>query len=104
MIMDILKLQSEEKLIIKASRLITNLTLHSACVPHILKSNILGVIANVVIPQLVVQQKQKNQEASEGQKKVELYIVKTLTRIHQCNPEMQLILKGGYLDCLVRII
>jgi hypothetical protein len=53
-LMDILKLQSEEQLIIKSTRLITNLTLHANCIPSILKSNILGVIANVVIPQLAI--------------------------------------------------
>ena len=53
-LLDILKLQSEEKLIMKAIRLITNLTLHAVCIPTILQSNILGVIANVVIPQLAI--------------------------------------------------
>lgn len=50
--MDILKLQSEEQLVLKSMRMITNLTLKNTNIPYILKSNILGVIANIVIPHL----------------------------------------------------
>ena len=99
--MDILKLQSSEKLIVKATRLITNLTIHSACIPSILQSNILGVIANVVIPQLEID---LEKESSEDCKKIEVYIVKAVTRIHQSSPSIEAVLKSGFLDCLVRMI
>jgi hypothetical protein len=35
---------------------------------------------------------------------MEGYILKILTRVYQCKPELQLVLKSGYLDCLVRTI
>jgi len=41
---------------------------------------------------------------SESSKKIEVYIVKTLTRIHQSKQPLSMILKSGYLDCLVRMI
>ena len=48
----ILKLQSEETLVLKAIRMAHNITLNASCIPTILKSNILGVIANIVIPHI----------------------------------------------------
>jgi len=49
-LIDILKIQEDPNILLKATRLMTNLTLHAPSIPHILKSNLLGVIANVVLP------------------------------------------------------
>lgn len=35
---------------------------------------------------------------------MEGYVLKTLSRIHQCKPAIELVLKSGLLDCLVRTI
>ena len=37
-------------------------------------------------------------------KKMEMYISKILVRIHNSKPSIGLVLKSGYLDCLVRTI
>lgn len=69
-----------------------------------MKSNILGVIANVVIPQLSF--RSIAQESQETSKKIETYIFKIITRIYHSKPKPPLdqILKSGFLDCLVRLI
>ena len=49
-IVDILKIQTDEKLVVKSTRLLTNLTINPACVPHLLKANLMSVMANIVMP------------------------------------------------------
>lgn len=76
-LIDILKIQEDANILLKATRLMTNLTLHAPSIPHILKSNLLGVIANVVLPHIY------NGGLTPDQIfKIEGYVRKTLTRIH----------------------
>ena len=49
-LVDLLKIQTDEKLVVKSTRLLTNLTINPACVPHILRANFLSVMANIVMP------------------------------------------------------
>jgi hypothetical protein len=49
-LIDVLKIQEDSLILLKAARLLTNLTLHNFTVPYILKSNLLGVVANIVLP------------------------------------------------------
>lgn len=51
---DILKLQEETNIIIKAGRLLSNLSIHNQCIPFILQANIMSVIGNVIVPNLYV--------------------------------------------------
>lgn len=53
-LMDMFKLQEEVTILLKAGRLLSNLTIHSQCVPFILKTSILSVIGNVVVPNLYI--------------------------------------------------
>jgi hypothetical protein len=52
--MDILKQQEQMPIMIKAARLVCNLSIHSQCIPFILSANVLSVIGNVVVPNLYV--------------------------------------------------
>ena len=54
MLMDILKQQEQMPIMIKAARLVCNLSIHSQCIPFILSANVLSVIGNVVVPNLYV--------------------------------------------------
>jgi len=49
-LVDLLKIQTDEKLVVKSTRLLTNLTINPGCIPHILKANLLSVMANIVMP------------------------------------------------------
>lgn len=42
--------------------------------------------------------------ATEQNKKMETYILKIITRIYHSKPDKEVILKSGYLDCLIRTI
>jgi hypothetical protein len=53
-LMDVLKLQEEVLIILKAGRLVSNLSIHNQCIPFILKTSILSVIGNVVVPNLYI--------------------------------------------------
>lgn len=56
-----------------------------------LQANALSVIANIVMPVY------KND-------KIDKYIEKLLTRIFSRKPNTSLILKSGYMDCLIKAI
>ena len=90
-LIDILKTQENEKTITKSTRLIANLTIHSYSIPAILKANLLSILGNVVMP-------------THFNKKLESYISKSISRICSSNQPIELILKSGYLDCLVRLM
>jgi hypothetical protein len=49
-LIDILKIQEDEKIIVKATRLLTNLTINPKNIPNILEANLLSVLANIVMP------------------------------------------------------
>jgi hypothetical protein len=49
-LIDVLKTQSDEKIVVKSTRLLTNLTINPACIPYILEANLLSVLANIVMP------------------------------------------------------
>lgn len=91
LLIDLLKIKEDEKLITKSIRLLTNLTINKICIPYILQANLLSVLANIVLPVY------KNG-------KIEGYVSKILFRIFSAKPENKLILKSGYLDCLVKTI
>ena len=59
----------------------------------------MSVIGNVVVPNLYI-----GIMTEEQSKRLETYVLKILTRIHSFKPDINLVLKSGYLDCLVRII
>lgn len=99
LLIDILKIQTDEKIVVKSSRLLTNLTINQSCIPHILEANLLSVLANIVMPHFY-----NNRLAAEQNKKMETYVLKILTRIYHSKQNKQLILKSGYLDCLIRTI
>lgn len=101
-LLDILKLQSEETLVLKAMRMAHNITLNANCIPTILKSNILGVIANIVIPHIGLHR--LSVENEQFCKKVELFIIKMIVKVYEAKPPLEQILKSGFLDCLVRLI
>lgn len=61
------------------------------CIPYILQANLLSVLANIVLP---VYQNQK----------IEVYINKIVLRIFAKKPDVKLVLKSGYLDCLMKSI
>lgn len=65
MLIDILKIQTDEKIVVKSSRLLTNLTINSACIPYILEANLLNVLANIVMPHFY-----GNKMAAEQNKKM----------------------------------
>lgn len=79
---DILKMQTDEKIVVKSTRLLTNLTINPACIPHILKANLLSVLANIVMPHFY-----GNKTAAEQMKKMETYILKIITRIYHSKAE-----------------
>lgn len=98
-LIDILKIQEDEKIIVKSTRLLTNLTINSLCIPFILEANLLSVLANIVMPTFYGNRLEKEQS-----RKMETYVFKILTRIYNSRQSIALILKSGYLDCLVRTI
>ena len=53
-LLDVLKMQEDARVLGKAMRLVSNMSIHTSCISHILSSNILSVIANVVLPHLRV--------------------------------------------------
>ena len=67
----------------------TNLTIHPECIPSVLKANLLSILGNIVM-------------MTHFNKKLETYINKVLVRVYNSQQPIQLILKSGYLDCLVR--
>jgi len=99
LLIDVLKMQSDEKIVVKSTRLLTNLTINPSCIPYILEANLLSVLANIVMPHFY-----GNKLATEQNKKMETYIQKIITRIYLSRPNKDLILKSGYLDCLIRTI
>lgn len=84
---------------VKSTRLLTNLTINPACIPHILRASLLSVLANIVMPHFY-----GNKTAAEQSKKMQTYILKIISRIYHSKPDRYTILKSGYLDCLVRTI
>lgn len=90
-LIDLLKIKEDEKLITKSIRLLTNMTLNENCIPYILQANLLSVLANIVLPVY------RNQ-------KIDTYINKILLRIFARKPDIKIILKSGYLDCLIKTI
>lgn len=92
-------MQSDEKIVVKSTRLLTNLTINQSCIPYILEANLLSVLANIVMPHFY-----GNKLATEQNKKMETYIQKIITRIYLSKQNKDLILKSGYLDCLIRTI
>ena len=91
LLIDLLKVKEDERLITKCIRLLTNLTINKICIPYILQANLLSVLANIVLPVY-----QNN--------KIEGYVGKILFRIYAAAPETKLLLKSGYLDCLIKTI
>lgn len=67
------------------------MTLNETCIPYILQANLLSVLANIVMPVY------KNN-------KIDTYINKMLHRISQRKPNTSMILKSGYMDCLIKSI
>lgn len=67
--------------VLKTARMVSNLTIHAQCLPFILKSNILSVIGNVVVPNLYI-----GCMSEEDSKRMEGYILKILIRIFQMKP------------------
>jgi hypothetical protein len=60
----VLKIQTDEKIVVKSTRLLTNLTINAACIPYILEANLLSVLASIVMPhfygnKLAAEQKKK---------------------------------------------
>ena len=80
-------------------RLVANLSIHTSITSFILTSNILSVVANVVLPHLRVGS-MHDDEAS----KIEGYAIKSIFRLYQAKPELGLILKSGFMDCVIRIV
>jgi hypothetical protein len=50
LLIDVLKTQTDEKIVVKSTRLLTNLTINPNCLPFILQANLLSVLANIVMP------------------------------------------------------
>jgi hypothetical protein len=98
-LIDMLKIQADEKLVVKSTRLLTNLTINPACVPPLLSANLMSVLANIVMPHFY-----ENRKDTEQHKKMQSYILKILIRIYSSKPEREALLKSGYLDCLIRTI
>ena len=69
--------------VLKTARMVSNLTIHTQCLPFILNSNILSVIGNVVVPNLYI-----GRMSEEDSKRMEGYVLKTLIRIFQMKPEL----------------
>ena len=92
-------MQTDEKLVVKSTRLLTNLTINSASIPHILKANLLNIMANIVMPHFY-----GNKMAVEQNKKMQTYILKIISRIYHAKPDKETIVQSGYLDCLVRSV
>ncbi len=67
------------------------MTLNEVCIPYILQANLLSVLANIVLSVY------RNQ-------KIDTYINKIVIRIFQRKPDLKLVLKSGYLDCLIKSI
>lgn len=99
LLINILKIQTDEKIVVKTTRLLTNLTINPACIPHLLKANLLSVMANIVMPHFY-----GNKMAAEQHKKMQTYILKIISRVYHSKPDKETILKSGYLDCLVRTV
>lgn len=76
LLIDVLKTQTDEKIVVKSTRLLTNLTINPNCIPFILQANLLSVLANIVMPHFY-----GNKLAAEQKKKMETYIFKIVTRI-----------------------
>ncbi|CAM6000709.1 unnamed protein product [Sphagnum balticum] len=98
-LIDVLKTQEDEKIVVKSTRLLTNLTINPVCIPYILEANLLSVLANIVLPHF-----SGNKLAAEQNKKMETYTLKIISRIYHAKQQKNLILKSGYLDCLIRTI
>jgi hypothetical protein len=49
-LIDVLKIQEDEKIVVKATRLLTNLTINVGNINYILEANLLSVLANIVMP------------------------------------------------------
>ena len=73
----------------------------------------MSVLANIVMPSFFMKYNEKTElnylsnnpaVSTPPNKKMEMYINKTLVRIHNSKPALGLVLKSGYLDCLVRTI
>ena len=75
------------------------MTINPGCIPHILKANLLSVMANIVMPHFY-----GNKIAAEQNKKMQTYILKIVSRIYHSKPDRETILQSGYLDCLIRTI
>ena len=99
LLIDVLKIQTDEKIVVKSTRLLTNLTINQACIPYTLEANLLSVLANILMPHFY-----GNKLAAEQKKKMEAYILKIITRIYHSKQAKELILKSGYLDCLIKTI
>lgn len=99
LLVEVLKVQTEEKIVVKSTRLLTNLTINPACIPYILEANLLSVLASIVMPHFY-----GNKLAAEQKKKMETYILKIITRIYHSKQSRELILHSGYLDCLLTTI
>lgn len=91
LLIDLLKVKEDEKLLTKTIRLLTNMTINEICIPYILTANLLSVLANIVLP---VHQNEK----------IKAYINKIIVRIFNNKPDIKLILKSGYLDCVMKTI
>ena len=86
-----LKTQEDEKTITKATRLLTNLTIQADYIPAVLKANLLSILANIILP-------------AHRNEKLDVYVNKVLIRVYNSQQPIDLILKSGYLDCLVRAL
>lgn len=59
------------------------------CIPYILQANLLAVLANIVLP-------------IYSNEKINIYINKIIVRIFSRKPDVKLVVKSGYLDCLMK--
>lgn len=93
--------------------MLTNLTINPGNIQKILEANLLSVLANIVMPSFFMKYNEKTElnylsnnptVSTPPNKKMEMYINKILVRIHNSKPALSLVLKSGYLDCLVRTI
>lgn len=90
-LIDLLKVKEDEKLITKCIRFLTNMTLNEMCIPYILQANLLSVLANIVLP-------------GYTSDKICTYINKAIVRIYLRRPDVKLVMKSGYLDCLMKAL
>lgn len=98
-VVSLLRTQSDFKLLLKCMRLLTNLTINQAYHRPILDAGLLSVLANCVIPHFF-----PHKLPPEHTKKMGTYITKVLSRTYQAKPPAEVVIKCGYLDCLLRML